>query len=808
MNFTSSITLMFKDAFSTGFSQARNSLAGMKSALGEINRNQEMNRLASDLSMMTSATEPMRQALSTALDEPSRIAGNLDSSLKNIQAVTGNTAKEMAGIRRELLAVGGDAVGGPQQVAAVFFDIASGVSNVSSRMATLKKSVAMAEAGQAGLAVATGGMIKVMNAYNYSAEQAGFAADVFTRTVGKGVGSMDEFVSAMSPIAGLTASVGIQFDKVGQMMAFITSKGQTASAASTQLKAAITSLLNPNSQMIKLLQSMGMESGSMMMKQYGLAGSLSMIKDALGGSQDAMAQVLGSQESLQAAIALTQEGFKSFAADFADNMEGVTERARAVQLESIEAKMARLDAASTALKAQIGNDINQIRGFFIDMKTGFLNNVVAPIMNSDVGPVFSKIAAFAGMGAKAILDMGGSVLNTAAQLSVLTANISNAGGIVKLFKSTLGLLSAPFKGLAGLCKTFVFRLLGIGGASATAAAGTGAMGTASAASAGGIGVATGATTAFGASLWATLWPILAVVGAIALIAGGVYLLIKNWKSVSSFFGNLWNGVTRIFTSAWNGIKKFFSNLWNGIVGIFNKAKEGILTVIFPFIGFPLLIIKNWNSISSFFGNLWKGIVSGFTSAWNGITNFFTNLWEGIKSIFTGFIDWLKGPIDAIGDIIGGIGDFFGGIFGKAKDSGSGLNDAFANGIKQNTSVPGQTFGKSLQAIDSQLPHSDAKEGPLSRLTESGKAFLDTFTGGMDIDSLKETIKRMFSHLFPDNKEHGLVLQGVNIPAGEKNNTHVIHIEKLYVQADDIQSVMDFIKVLMDAAKRPENDGGF
>jgi len=477
--------------------------------------------------------------------------------------------------------------------------------------------------------------------------------------------------------------------------------------------------------------------------------------------------------------------------------------------------------------------------------------VVNPILGSPVGPVFSKIAAFAGMGTKAVLDMGGSVLNTAAQLSVLTANISNAGGIVKLFRSTLGLLGAQFQGVIGFAKSFIFRLFGIGGASTAAAAGTGTMGVASAASAGGIGVATGATTAFGASLWATLWPILAVVGAIALIAGGVYLLVKNWSSVSTFFGKLWKGVTNVFFNAWNGIKgffgsiwngitgifkkgklviltilfpfigipmlivknwggikSFFGNMWNNITGIFNKGKLVILTILFPFIGFPMLIIKNWGGIKSFFSNLWNGIVSGFTGAWQGITGFFSNLWDGVKSKITGFINWVKGPIDFIGGIIGGIGDFFGGLFGNAKDSGKGLNTAFADGMKQNAAIPGQTFGNSLQAIDAQLPHSNAKEGPLSRLTESGKAFLNTFSGGMEGSPIKDRVKEMFANLFPEKKnESGFVLDNLLVPvasgAGGGSKSYNIKIDKLVVQSDDIQSVMDFIHILMDAVKRPE-----
>jgi hypothetical protein len=56
----------------------------MKGALGELGANQDMNRLAADLAMASSLTEPFRQKLSALLDVPSRLAGGFETSMKNI----------------------------------------------------------------------------------------------------------------------------------------------------------------------------------------------------------------------------------------------------------------------------------------------------------------------------------------------------------------------------------------------------------------------------------------------------------------------------------------------------------------------------------------------------------------------------------------------------------------------------------------------------------------------------------------------------------------------------------------------------
>jgi hypothetical protein len=301
--------------------------------------------------------------------------------------------------------------------------------------------------------------------------------------------------------------------------------------------------------------------------------------------------------------------------------------------------------------------------------------------------VFTKLAAVTGLAAKGILDTGSGVLNAAAQFSVLAVNIQNAKGFTNLFKSSLEFLGAPFKAVGTMAAGFVTNLFGIGASSGIAAAGTGTLGAAGAASAGGIGAAAGATGAFAASLWAAAWPILAVVGAVALVAAGVYLLIQNWDAVSGFFVSLWQKVTGVFSAAWNWIKNVFNETPNWVLGL--------VAVFFPFIGIPLLVIKNWNAIPAFFTGLWQTITATFAAAWEwiknvfiglpnwvvglvaaffpfigiplliiknwgAITGFFTSLWEGIKSGIADFLGWISPVIEKVTGFFKFIGKSIGG----------------------------------------------------------------------------------------------------------------------------------------------------
>jgi TP901 family phage tail tape measure protein len=593
----------------------------MKSALGEINKNQDMNRLAADLAMASSLTQPFRDGLSSLMGEPSRLAGTFESSMKNIQAITGRSASEIGTLRGELLKIGGEHAAGPLAVADAYGDVAGGITNFAAQLPVLNASLALAEAGQADLGTAANGLVKILNSYNFSAgdaasvtEKAAWASDVMTQAVGMGVGSMQEFVSAMAPISGAAASVGIGFDEIGSTMAYMTATTDTAATAGTKLESFMTALQKPSDMLSKALKSVGIESGSEMLKLYGLGESAKIVSSLFGGSSDLITQALGRQEAKAAVISLMSDQYSTFASEFGAAMQNtVTAEAAAIQNQSYESKLGRLQAAQDALSVGIGQDINAIKGFFADMGSFFLTHVAAPIMASPVGEVFQGIAAGAGLAAKTVLDMGSGALNTATQLVLLTATVENAGGFSKLFGNALGGIASPLKNIGQSIAGTVGPLI----------AKTTATFAATAAEAG----FAGALWATAGAMWAAVWPVLAVAAGVAALAFGGYMLIKHWDAVSAFFVNLWNKITGAFSAAFDWIKNLLGGVSNNVLGA--------VAVFLPFIGIPALVIKNWETIQAFFAGLWARTTALFTTVWTGIKNFFAGLWAGIASALAG-----------------------------------------------------------------------------------------------------------------------------------------------------------------------------
>jgi hypothetical protein len=128
-----------------------------------------------------------------------------------------------------------------------------------------------------------------------------------------------------------------------------------------------------------------------------------------------------------------------------------------------------------------------------------------------------------------------------------------------------------------------------------------------------------------------------------------------------------------------------------------------------------------------------------------------------------------------------------------------MNTAFASGIQSSAMAPATAFTNSLNPVADMMPHSDAKSGPLSQLTASGQALTDTFAEGMGSSSLDSAAATLFSEALPTDTP-SLDTSGVNNKTEAGSPT--IHIENLYLQANDCETLLDFTRMLMHAVYTP------
>ena len=106
----------------------------------------------------------------------------------------------------------------------------------------------------------------------------------------------------------------------------------------------------------------------------------------------------------------------------------------------------------------------------------------------------------------------------------------------------------------------------------------------------GVGALTVSSWGLAAGVIAVSWPILAIIAGIALLAGGLVLLITHWTQVTNFLHGPWGTAVSI-----------------------------AVAVLAPFIGIPMLIIGHWKQIVGFLSGVWSDIVGVFKVAMGIIT---------------------------------------------------------------------------------------------------------------------------------------------------------------------------------------------
>lgn len=168
-------------------------------------------------------------------------------------------------------------------------------------------------------------------------------------------------------------------------------------------------------------------------------------------------------------------------------------------------------------------------------------------------------------------------------------------------------------------------------------------------------------------------PIGIVIGAIAILVGGIWLLCKNWDLVKRKTMELWKKLDEhplgkvlkfiikfgnpigvminaflflkdVITQNWDTIKSFAMTLWDNLVGAFNYVKDVILGVC--------------DVVGGIFTAIWNGVVKaldklkeGFNKVTDFITGVFMSAWDSLMKALDAILHPIETAKNAFGKLI-------------------------------------------------------------------------------------------------------------------------------------------------------------
>lgn len=181
-----------------------------------------------------------------------------------------------------------------------------------------------------------------------------------------------------------------------------------------------------------------------------------------------------------------------------------------------------------------------------------------------------------------------------------------------------------------------------------------------------------------------------------------------------------NVTLRIASMAKTAVVSGVTALKNMALGLVSMARQAVVTAV---TAMPGLIASVWSFTAALLANPITWVVVGIVALiaalillwqnWDSVTAFLQNAWNTACSKIAAGLEWLKQGFQSIMDWISEKIAWFG-------EAGRRLVTTFVDGIKSVAMAPINAVKGIFGKISNLFPHSDAKEGPLSTLTLSGK----------------------------------------------------------------------------------------
>lgn len=191
----------------------------------------------------------------------------------------------------------------------------------------------------------------------------------------------------------------------------------------------------------------------------------------------------------------------------------------------------------------------------------------------------------------------------------------------------------------------------------------------------------------------------------SILSMGKAAVVNGATAIKNFVLGMVSMAKQAVITGVQAMPGLIASVWSFTTALLANPITWIVVGIIALIAALILLWKNWDSVVVWIQGAWSGFMENVGAGWAWITGAFTNGIQSIKDIVTGSLSWFR-------------------------ESGSRILTTFTEGIQGAISAPIDAVKGGLSKIRKLLPFSDAKEGPLSTLTLSGRRVFETITSGM------------------------------------------------------------------------------
>lgn len=526
-------------------------------------------------------------------------------------------------------------------------------------------------------------------------------------------GDIIETLTRMSDVADK-----LDYRKAAALGSTFLSLGSAPEVAASASRAMVRELS------IATMQSKKFQEGMAMVGLDSKAVQTGMSKDAMGTMMGVLERIkkLSPEQQTEASTRIFGKEFGKDAGKLVNNLDELKRQLDLVNDAAGNGSMQReMDIRADAIEGRW----QVLQNKLFNTKSGAGEAVRSPMVDvmDAIGGVLDKVNAWV----KANPTLTATLLKIVASVAVLSAvfgglalTLAGILGPFLFLRFGLAMFGIRLPGIIGIFKVFGTVLRTLGGIL--------------------IGPLVTALRTVGIALWGlSANPIVLVIAAVvAALAGGAYLIYKNWDAVKAYFANAWTEIKSGFDG---GIISIINTLTNfSPIGLIYQAFAGVLS----YLGVDLP-----NRFTEFGNMIVNGLVTGLMAGLGSVKT-------AISSIGDASIGWFKEKlgIHSPSRVFAELGGFtMAGLTQGLEGGQKGPLDALTSMSKQMTAAGTQALSTAAMpafSVDTAPPISSA---PAAAVYDSHDTYEFTITAGpgTDMQSLEKSVRALMARIENEKK---------------------------------------------------------
>ena len=454
-------------------------------------------------------------------------AADFETGMSNVSTLIDTNVESLSAMNKRVLEIGKRTPVALEQLTSALYDIRSAGITADDQFRVLEKSAQLGVAGLGTTKEAVDLVTSSINAFKLEGSEQDKLYDNIFKTVKTGKTTISQLAQGFGAVAGTVAAAGIKIDDYLASVAALTTTGQPAAQAHTQMKAAIAGLTRGTKEQQAVFKTLHAKDFNDLIKKSGsVVNAFSGINRVVKGNESRLIQLLGSIEAYNAVLSLTGNQNKAYADTIYSMRYGADAFSEAYQKQLL------------TINAQMQRGRNLLQKIGIDLGNYLM-------------PPFRKFLDYA----ESVMNKFDSLPEGAKQFIAL-GTVASGIGLLMFGGLSIGIGSA-IKGFGNFLK--VYRTVALFMKRHRFTAEIKAIRTLTTAVRG-LGIAAGLSGGW-------------IVAAIALVAGIGLVIYKYWKPIKAFFTGIWEGLRAELAPAFIEIKNVLRPLQPVFTAVGNACKQ-------------------------------------------------------------------------------------------------------------------------------------------------------------------------------------------------------------------------------------------